>query len=112
MFVAANEGKGRGPCSTALRLEAEYEILLTQRLILVPDLEVNLHGKDDPATKTGSGLSETELGVRLRYEIRREFAPYVGVEWSRKFGDTADFARAADESVRDTRYVAGIRFWF
>jgi copper resistance protein B len=57
-------------------------------------------------------LSQLELGLRLRYEIRREFAPYVGVEWSGKFGDTADLTEEADESVRDTRFVAGLRFWF
>ena len=78
---------------TALRLEAEYEILLTQRLILVPDLEVNLHGRDDPATKTGSGLSETELGVRPRYEVRRETAPHDGGNWTRRYGKTAGDAR-------------------
>lgn len=97
---------------TALRLEAEYEILLTQRLILVPDLEVNLHGKVDPATKTGSGLSETELGVRLRYEIRREFAPYVGVNWSRLYGKTADYAREEGADYDDVQFVVGVRFWF
>ncbi len=97
---------------TALSFEAEYELLLSQRLILQPRAELNAYGKDDAANGLGKGLSDAELGVRLRYEFSRQFAPYVGVEWSRKFGDTADFARAADESVRDTRYVAGVRFWF
>lgn len=94
------------------RFKSEYDILLTNRLILVPRAELQGFGKDDEATGIGSGLSQLDLGLRLRYEIRREFAPYVGVEWVGKFGDTADFARQADEAVRDTRFVAGVRVWF
>lgn len=103
-------GGERGQVGT--RLESSYEILLTNRLIAQPRAELQAFGKDDAATGIGSGLSQLELGLRLRYEIRREFAPYVGVEWQGKFGDTADLARAAGESVRDTRFVAGLRFWF
>lgn len=103
-------GGERGQAGT--RVESQYEILLTNRLIAQPRVELQAFGKDDAATGIGSGLSKLELGLRLRYEIRREFAPYVGVEWSAKFGDTADIARDADESVRDTRFVAGLRFWF
>ena len=97
---------------TAFRLEAEYEILLTQRLILQPDLEANFYGKDDPAREIGSGLSDVEFGLRLRYEITRKCAPYVGVVWSKKYGQTADYAQAADENVEDTQLVAGLRLWF
>ena len=97
---------------TAFRLEAEYEILFTQKLILTPEAEVNFYGKDDPALDIGSGLSDMELGLRLRYEIKREFAPYVGVNWTKKYGDTADFARAAGEDTSDTQLVAGLRAWF
>ena len=97
---------------TAATVEAEYELLLTNRLILQPQVEAELFGKDDPARHVGSGLSEVTAGVRLRYEIRREFAPYVGVEWSRKFGATADYARDDGERVEDTRLVAGIKVWF
>jgi|CXWL01.1.fsa_nt_gi copper resistance protein B len=103
-------GGERGQVGT--RLEFNYEALLTNRLILEPRAELQAFGKDDATTGIGSGLSQLELGLRLRYEIRREFAPYVGVEWSGKFGDTADLAEDADESVRDTRFVAGLRFWF
>jgi copper resistance protein B len=95
-----------------IRVESDYELLLTNQWILVPQAELQAFGKDDADLRVGSGLSQLELGLRLRYEIRREFAPYVGVEWSGKFGDTADFAEEADESVRDTRFVAGLRFWF
>lgn len=97
---------------TALRFAAEYELLLTQKLILQPRLEANVYGKRDAVRHLGSGLSDLAAGVRLRYEIRREFAPYVGIERAAKFGSTADFARAADEGAQETRLMAGVRFWF
>jgi len=97
---------------TAFRFEAEYELLLTQRLILTPDIEISLHDKNDPMTGIGSGLSDIEAGLRLRYEIRREFAPYIGINWSRLFGNTADFARTAGESTSETQLVIGLRAWF
>jgi copper resistance protein B len=97
---------------TALRLDAEYELLFTQRLILQPKIETDVYGKADAARGLGSGLSEAKAALRLRYEIRREFAPYIGIEWARKFGRTADFARAAGKDTGETRLVAGVRFWF
>jgi copper resistance protein B len=97
---------------TALRLSAEYELLLTQKLILQPRVEANFYGQQDAARELGSGLSSLVTGVRLRYEIRREFAPYVGVEWGGKFGATADYARAAGVRANETRVVGGVRFWY
>jgi copper resistance protein B len=97
---------------TALRAHVRYELLLTQKLILQPELEANLYGKDDPARGIGSGLSDIQAGLRLRYEIRREFAPYIGVEWRGMFGNTADFARSDGEDPRDAQFVAGLRVWF
>jgi copper resistance protein B len=97
---------------SAFRLATEYELLLTQKLILQPRIEVNVYGKRDTERALGSGLSDLSAGVRLRYEIRREFAPYLGVEWAGKYGSTADFARAAGEDAKATRLVAGLRFWF
>ena len=97
---------------TALRFAAEYELLLTQKLILQPRFEAHVYGRHDPERALGSGLSDAVVGVRLRYEIRREFAPYVGVERAEKYGGTADFARAAGQNTGDTRLVAGLRFWF
>jgi copper resistance protein B len=94
------------------RLEAEYEWMFTQRWVLSPEMKVNLHTKNDEPTGTGSGLSDLELGLRLRYEIRREFAPYIGVNWTKKFGNTADFARDEGEETDDVQFVAGIRMWF
>jgi copper resistance protein B len=97
---------------TALRAAAEYDLLLTQRLILRPEVEINMYGKDDPANAIGSGFSDMEAGLRLRYEIRREFAPYIGVAWTRVYGDTADFARAAGRDATDLQFLAGLRVWF
>ena len=97
---------------TALRLGAEYELLLTQKLILQPRIELNLYGKSDVERGIGSGLSEAQTGLRLRYEFTRQFAPYIGVERVSKFGQTADLARDEGEKSAVTRWVAGVRFWF
>jgi copper resistance protein B len=97
---------------TALRASAEYELLLTQRWILQPRAEMNLYGKDDVENGIGSGLSDVTVGLRLRYEVTRQFAPYIGVAWGGKFGQTADLAQAAGEKTRETSFVAGVRFWF
>lgn len=94
------------------RLEGSYDLRLTQKLILEPRAEINFAAQNDQATGVGSGLTDTELGLRLRYEFRREFAPYVGVVHERKYGRTAEFARAAGEDVDTTRLVVGLRAWF
>lgn len=97
---------------TAGRLAAEYELLITNRLILQPRIELNWYGRSDLERAIGSGLSTGEAGLRLRYEIRREIAPYVGVMKEKKFGRTADLFRAAGDDPSETRFVAGIRLWF
>lgn len=94
------------------RLDAEYEYMLTRKWVLGPELSLNLYSKDDKARGIGSGLSDLSLGLRLRYEIRREFAPYIGINWSRQFGDTADFTEEEGGDTSDTQIVAGIRAWF
>jgi len=96
---------------TQLRLEAEYELFLTNRLIAQPLAEVDVFGKADPEHGIGAGLSALETGLRLRYELRRELAPYVGVTWNRLFGGTADLARADRRRVSEARLVAGVRLW-
>ncbi|XHF34803.1 copper resistance protein B [Pseudomonas chlororaphis] len=97
---------------SAVRLEGDYDILLTNRLILQPTAELNVYGKNDPQRGIGSGLANTEAGLRLRYEIRREFAPYIGVTWNRTYGNTADYARDEGEDGSEARLVLGVRLWF
>ena len=101
-------GHGR----SAVRLRAEHELLLTQRLILQPQAEFNFYGKSDAQRDIGSGVLDVSVGLRLRYEIRREFAPYLGVVWERRFGHTADLARVAGRDVAYTQLVGGVRIWF
>ncbi len=94
------------------RVEGTYDLRLTQRLILQPRAELNLSAQDSPQTRTGSGLSNAELGLRLRYEIKREFAPYIGVSYDQKVGKTANYARALGEGPAVTSFVVGVRAWF
>ena len=105
-FYVGEEGR------TAVRLKADYDLLLTQRLILQPYGEVNIYGKSDAGREVGSGLSDLELSLRLRYEVRREFAPYLGVGWFKRFGSTAGLARAAGEGSDEVQLVAGLHVWF
>ncbi|MFZ0613773.1 MAG: copper resistance protein B [Desulfobacterales bacterium] len=93
-------------------IQVEYDLLLSQRLILQPRFETNLAVQEVEELNIGSGINDIELGLRLRYEIRRQFAPYIGVSWSRKLGNTADMAEADGENISVTSFVAGIRFWF
>jgi copper resistance protein B len=97
---------------TAARVEIEYELLVTNRLILQPLAEIDLYGRSIPERGVGAGLSSGELGLRLRYEIRREFAPYLGASWQRQFGETADYARADGRDAGGWRAAAGVRMWF
>jgi copper resistance protein B len=96
---------------THVRFETEYDLLLTNRLILQPLVEIDVYGKSDPERGIGSGLSSTDAGFRLRYEFRRELAPYVGVTWGRKYFGTADAARAAGEKTAGARFAVGVRLW-
>ncbi len=98
--------------NVAGRVNASYELLFTQRLIAEPQVELNFYNKDDRARGTGSGLSEIDTGMRLRYEFSRKFAPYIGFAYNGKYGDTANFARRAGESTSDPRFVFGVRAWY
>jgi copper resistance protein B len=105
-FYVGEEGR------TAARLKASWDLLLTQRLVLQPYGEVNLYGKSDPERKLGRGVSDLELSLRLRYEVRREWAPYVGFGWFRLFGETAELAREAGEGTNELQLIAGMHVWF
>lgn len=97
---------------THVRVETEYDLLITNRLVLQPLVEFEVYGRADRERLIETGLSTGELGLRLRYEFRREFAPYIGVVWTRRFFGTADLARAAGEDVAGTRLAVGLRAWF
>lgn len=107
--VTAYLGEGG---QAALRLKGDYDLLLTQRLILQPSAEVNLYTRNDRQRGLGAGLADSEIGLRMRYEIRREFAPYIGVTWNRSYGRSADYARDEGELDNDPRLVLGLRLWF
>ena len=94
------------------RVEAEYDLRITQRLILQPRLEIDASASDIPELEIGSGVSSVEAGLRLRYEFRKEFAPYVGVEWSRALGDTAGYIEARGGEAEDIRFIVGLKAWF
>jgi copper resistance protein B len=93
-------------------VEAELDQRVTQRLILQPRAEVSLSAQDVPELGIGAGVDSVELGMRLRYEVAREFAPYIGVEQEWKLGRSADYARISGEDPSVTNYVIGVRFWF
>lgn len=94
------------------RVETEYELLLSQRLILQPRAEIEFSAQDIPELGLGAGLTGIDAGLRLRYEVRREFAPYIGVEWQQGLGETADLAEAAGEDTGEAVFLVGLRAWY
>lgn len=111
-FRVAATGYVSGDGHFAAKLEGSYDLLITQRLILQPQVELNFYTKDDPMRQNGSGLSDIEAGLRLRYEITRKFAPYIGLAYDGQFGGTTNFARANGSPTDQVRVVAGLRVWF
>jgi copper resistance protein B len=97
---------------THVRIETEYDLLIINRLVLQPLLEFEVYGRSDVGRRIGAGLSTSDVGVRLRYEFRREVAPYLGVVWTRKYFGTADRASGAGQTVATTRLAIGLRTWF
>lgn len=93
------------------RFEGYYDLYLTQRLVLQPQFELNAYSRADRLAGIGTGLSDGDFGLRLRYEIRRQFAPYLGVTYEAKYGTTADLTRAAGAPTDELRFVVGIRAW-
>jgi copper resistance protein B len=111
-FQVAATGYVGGNGRLAAKLEGSVDLLITQRLILQPQVEMNIYSQDDPERGIGAGFSDIDAGLRLRYEITRKFAPYVGVTYNGKFGHTADFARAAGAPVNEIRVAVGLRVWY
>ncbi len=94
------------------RVSFEYELLFTQKLILSPEISFNIHAQDDAQSGIGSGLASSNMGLRLRYELAREFAPYLGINQDQLYGKTADYAKAAGIDSRNNQWVIGVRAWF
>lgn len=93
-------------------LKFEYQVMLTQKCALSPKFEANIFSKHDREVGLGSDISDTTIGKRLRYDIEREFAPYIGIEWTKKFGDTAKFTKLEGENISQSYWVLGIKAWF
>ncbi len=96
----------------ALRTNASYDLYLTQRLVLQPQFETNWYTATDRPRRIGAGLSDIDMGLRLRYELSRKFAPYVGVSYQRQFGGTSGLVREDGGYVNDVRFLFGVRTWF
>jgi copper resistance protein B len=100
-----------GAARTAARLKIEYELLFTQRLVLQPEFEMNLYGNADPARDVSAAVSDLEIGLRLRYEVRREIAPYAGVVWVKRRGAREGSVSAAGADADEIRIAVGVRLW-
>jgi copper resistance protein B len=94
------------------KVEASYDLRITQRLVAQPQLELNFYSKRDPARGLGTGLADLDTAIRLRYEIRRKLAPYVGFAYTDQYGSTAGYSRRAGEAVANPRFVFGLRTWY
>lgn len=111
-FEVALTAYASGDGQAMVKAGAEYDILLTNDLIVQPSAEVSAFGKDDALRREGAGVSSVEAGVRLRYRLTRQFAPYAGVSYEKSFGKTADYRRERNDSTSDTRWIAGLSLWF
>ena len=98
--------------NVAGRVVASYDLLLAQRWIAQPEAELNFYNKDDPVRQIGSGLSDLDAGLRLRYEVSRKFAPYIGFAYNGKYGNTADYSHADGETTFGSQFVFGLRIWY
>jgi copper resistance protein B len=105
LFVS-NKGK------VSARLTAAFDVLLAQRLVLQPRLETNVALQKDTDLGSGAGVNDLDLSLRLRYEIRREFAPYIGFTWQESFGETHDLLTREGAHPAHLAFVAGMRLWF
>jgi copper resistance protein B len=105
LFIS-NKGK------VSARLTAAYDVLLTQRWVVQPRLETNVAAQKDEDLGIGAGLNDLDLSLRLRYEIRREVAPYIGFTWKESFGETHDLLTRDSAHPAHLAFVAGVRLWF
>ena len=105
-FYFSDQGRVAG------RVVGSYDLLITNRLIAQPEFELNFYSKKDPSRGIGSGLSELDTGLRIRYEFSRKFAPYIGYAYTQTFGETATFTREEGGIVHDPRFIFGVRVWY
>jgi copper resistance protein B len=112
LFNFQATGYARDAGHFAARIEGSYDFRLMQLIVAQPECELNFYSKKDPSRAIGAGLSEIDTGLRIRYELSRKFAPYIGIAYNQKFGETADFTQEEGEIVRDLRFVFGIRVWY
>ncbi|MGO9606138.1 MAG: copper resistance protein B [Candidatus Binataceae bacterium] len=105
-FYFSNQGRFAG------RVEGSYDLFITQRLIAQPQFEINFYSKRDPSRSIGSGLSDLDTGLRIRYEISRKFAPYIGFAYTQTFGETATFTLNNGDTVHNPRFIFGARIWY
>jgi copper resistance protein B len=98
--------------TVATRFKAETDLRFTQRLILQPELELNAYARTDRARQQGAGLSPLDAGLRLRYEIRRELAPYLGLAWLQRWGESAQSLRDTGAAAGQLQWLLGVRFWY
>ena len=94
------------------KITTSYDLKITQRLIAQPELEVNFYSKADVARGLGTGLTDLDTGIRVRYEVRRKFAPYIGFAYTDQYGSTAAYSRRAGEAVSNPRFIFGVRAWY
>jgi copper resistance protein B len=94
------------------RINGSWDLFITQRWVVQPQAELNFYSKDDPARQTGSGLSDIDAGVRLRYELTRKLNPYIGWAYDGKYGASAQYARQANEVTSTSSFVFGLRIWY
>ena len=94
------------------KFASAYDFRITQRLVAQPQLEMNFYSRADPARRLGTGLTDLDTGLRLRYEIRRKLAPYIGFAYTNRFGSSAEYSRQAGESVFNPSFVFGLRVWY
>jgi copper resistance protein B len=105
-FYFSNQGRFAG------RVTGSYDLLITQRLIAQPQFEINFYSKEERSRGVGSGLSDLDTGLRIRYEITRKVAPYIGMAYTQTFGEAAQFTREEGGIVHDPRFIFGVRVWY
>jgi copper resistance protein B len=94
------------------RINGSWDLFVTQRWVVQPQAELNFYSKDDPARETGSGFSDIDAGIRLRYEVTRKINPYIGWAYNGKYGNSAFYTRQSGGATNNSSFVFGFRVWY